>query len=378
MVVGAGYVPGINAVIRGAVTSANLLGWQVLGIKDGFNGLLNPDRYPSGGLIPLDMDVIENLDPASGSILGQSARLDPFNVRTINELGMVEEVDMSDQILRSIKEKQIDAVIAVVGDIGITIFYKLHLKGLNTICIPRSVENDVAVTAVSFGFNTALTATIEMLDRAKQASKSAKKIAVVEVLGRNSGWIALQSGIAASADVILIPEIPADLDRVADRLKEKISSGRDFGLVVVAEGARFPRKSKSEVKPSPLKASLSPLATGENSEYVIQKSGMAAEKVAQELQLLLTAETYPLLSSPWVRGEKPSSVDRQLGLAYGAAAVRSVKNNENGVMVAFLPPLIKSIPLEDAINKVRVVPLESEFIKIADSLGIYVGKEKGN
>jgi len=373
--VGAGYVPGINAVITGAAMAAGKMGWEIVGIRDGFDGLLHPDRYPDGGLVTLSPQLIENLDPSAGGILGQSVRVDPFHVRTVNKDDMVEEVDMSDHLLKRLKEEKIDALISVVGGRGLTILYKLHRKGLNTVCIPRSIENDIASTMVSFGFNSALTFTIEMLDRARQAAQAARKIAVVEVQGEQAGWIALQAGIAVCADVVMIPEIPVDLKNVAGRLKDKMSPRRPYGLVVVAQGAKFINQTKKEEAVSSLKASLSPLATGEsNSEHVILSSGQAAQTVATELQLLIAEETYPLVIGPWVRGGTPSAVDRQLGIAYGAGALQALKAGKNGVMVSFIPPDIKFVPLAEAINKVRTVPADSEFLKIADSLGIYCGK----
>ena len=373
--VGAGYVPGLNAVVKGAALSAGKMGWEIVGIRDGFDGLLHPERYPDGGLVTLSPELVENIDPAAGGFLGQSGRVDPFNVRRVNEDEMVEEVDMSDELLAAFRKEQLDALISVVGGRGLSILFKLHRKGLNTVCVPRSIENDIAATAVSFGFNSALSFTIEMLDRARQAAQAARKIGVVEVLGEQSGWVALQAAIAVCADAVLIPEIPCDLKVVASRLKDKVSLRRPYGLVVVAEGARFLDAAKAQVKPSSLKASLSPLATGDASDHVIHRSGQAAEKVANGLQLLLAQETYPLVLGPWVRGGTPTAVDRQLGLGYGAGAVRALKAGKNGTMVAFVPPDIKFVPLTDAINKVRTVPADSEFMQIARSLGICLGKE---
>ena len=374
IMVGAGYVPGINAVITGAAIAAGKMGWELVGIRDGFEGLLHPEKYPDGGLVTLSPELIENLDPSAGGVLGQSARVDPFHVRQINELEMVEEVDMSDELLKRLKTENIDGLISVVGGQGLTILYKLHRKGLNAVCIPRSIDNDIASTSVSFGFNSALTLTIEMLDRARQSARSARKIAVVEVQGEQAGWIALQAGIAVCADVIMIPEIPVDLKNAAETLKDKMSAGRSYGLVVVAQGAKFINQAKKQEVVSSLKATLSPLATGDsNSEHVILTSGQAAETVATELQLLIAEETYPLVIGPWVRGGTPSAVDRQLGMAYGAGALQALKAGKNGVMVAFVPPEIKFVPLAEAINKVRTVSADSEFLKIAKSLGIYCG-----
>jgi 6-phosphofructokinase 1 len=374
--VGGGFVPGMNTVVAGAALAAGELGWEIVGIRNGFDGLLHPDHHPDGGLVLLDRQRIENLDPAAGGVLGQSARVDPFHVRQVNEDNLAEEVDMSGHLLERLKEEKIDALISVVGGRGLSVLYKLHRKGLNTVCIPLSIENDIAATMVSFGFNSALSFTIEMLDRISQAAQSARQIGVVEVLGEQSGWLALQAGIAVVADAILIPEIPCDLHTVAAKLKERISLSRPYGLVVVAEGARLAEKPQGQAeKPGKgsLKDSLSPGATGDSGEHIIQRSGQAAKTVARQLQLMLPEETYPIVLGPWVRGGRPTAVDRQLGLAYGAGAVEALNAGENGAMVSFAPPNINFVPLMEAINKVRTVPADSEFIKIARSLSISLG-----
>ena len=376
IMVGAGYIPGINAVVTGAALAAGKLGWELVGILDGFEGLLHPEKYPEGGLIPIDFRKL-NLDPNTSSVLGQSARIDPFNVRTINEYEMVEEVDLSDELLKKLKSENIDAVISIVGGRGLSILYQLHQKGLNTICVPRSIENEIAATSVSFGFNTALTFTIDMLDRARLAARAAHKIAVVEVQGEEAGWIALQAGIAVAADAVLIPEIPVDLRQVATHLKAGMSGKKSWGLVVVAQGAKLINQKKNEEKVSSLKASLSPLATSDsNSEFVIHKAGQAAQAVAEGLQLRIAEETFPMVIGPWVRGGTPSAVDRQLGVAYGAGAIQALEAGHKGVMVSFVPPDVKFIPLAEAINKVRTIPAESMFFQVADSLGIYVGNKE--
>lgn len=375
VMVGAGHVPGLNAVVLGAALAANKLGWGTVGIRDGFDGLLYPERYPNGGLVTLDPDLIANLDPNSAGILGQAPRVDPFHVRQVNDDEMVEEVDMSGPLLERLRAEGIDAVISVVGGRGLSILYKLHRAGLNVVCVPRSIENDIAATSVSFGFNSALSFTIEMLDRVRQAAQSARKIGVVEVLGAQAGWLALQAGIAVCADVVLIPEIPADLQAVAARLEDKVTSQRPSALVVVAEGARLVQPAAAEAKPHPLKASLSPLATGDSSAHVIRRSGEVAAAVAEGLQLRLAQETFPMVLGPWVRGGPPTAIDRQLGMVYGAGAVRAVKNGSYGTMVALVPPELRFVPLPEAINRVRTVPLDGEFPQIARALGIFLGKE---
>jgi len=359
--VGAGFVPGTNVVVLGAAIAGGKLGWEMIGIRDGFEGLLHPDRYPDGGLLTLSPELIDNLDPATGGILGQAPRVDPFHTPTINEA----EADLSDELLKKLKAEDIDALISIVGGQGLGILHKLHYKGLHTVCVPRSIENDIAATAISFGFNSALSITIEMLNKAYQAARSARKIAVVEVLGEQAGWIALQAGIAVRADAVLMPEIPCDLKNLASRLKDKISVRRPYGLVVVAEGAKFVDYTPAqEDQPSvnALKASLSPPAKGQ-----------IAETVATTLQELMAAEIYPLVIGPWARGGNPTALDHQLGMAYGAGAVQVLKAGQNGVMVSFVPPDIKFVPLAEAVNKVRTVPADSEFRRLAQSLGIYLG-----
>lgn len=374
--VGAGHVPGINAVIMGAAKAAGKMGWEMVGIRDGFDGLLHPERYPEGGLLTLDPELIESLDPTAAGLLGQAPRVDPFHVRQVTEDDMVEEVDMSDELMKRLQAEDIDALIGVVGGRGLTILYKLHRKGLNTVCVPRSIENEIASTMVSFGFNSALSASIQLLDRVREAARAARKIGVVEVLGKQAGWIALQAGIAVGADTVLIPEIPYDLRAVASRLQDKLTTRRPYGLVVVAEGAKqIVDDGKPGEKPSSLKASLSPLATGDASGHVIRQSGKAAETVANGLQLLLAQETYPLVMGPWVRGGAPTAVDRQLALAYGVGAVQAVKEGNYGSMVAFVPPDVKFVPLSEAINQLRTVPVDGGFVKIARSLGIFLGRE---
>jgi 6-phosphofructokinase 1 len=367
--VGAGYLPGINTIITGASQAAGQLGWEIVGIRDGFEGLLHPDRYPDGGLVTLSPEMVALHDLSQGGTLGQAPRVDPFHDTTLNNAG----VDYSDEILKKLKEENIDALISVVGNQGLDILYRLHRKGLHTVCIPKSIENDIPVTSVSFGFNSALSFTIEMLQRARQAAISARKIAVVEVIGEQAGWLSLQAGIAISADAVLLPEIPCNLNMLARRLDEKISSRRPYGLVIVAEGVKLFKKSPEEKSGSSRIVSLPPEATGEASEQVIVPFEKTAEILARELQLLIERETYPLVVGPWARGGSPTAVDLQLGMAYGAGAIQALKASKNGVMVAFAPPEIQYVPLAEVINKVRTVTAGSEFLKIAGSLGIYVG-----
>jgi 6-phosphofructokinase 1 len=376
LTISGGYVPGLNAVITGAVLAASELGWEIVGIRNGFEGLLFPDRYPEGGVVKLTRTLVEHLSSAGGTLLGTAARSDPFHVRTVNAENAVEEVDRSDELLEALRTQGVTAVIAVVGSDTLSIVWKLHRKGLNTVCVPMSVENDMATTPLSFGFNSALSFATETLERAHQAAQAARKLAVVEVLGAHSGWLALQAGMAVCADAVLIPEIPYDPRKVAAKLRDKPHTGQAGGLVVVAEGATPVAAQQNQPESphsDPLKAALSPGATDEEGSHVIERSGHVAETVALQLQRLTDQETYPLVLGQLVMGGRPTAVDRQLGLGYGAGAVRALHENHSGVMVAFQPPDLKFVPLAEAINKVRTVPTNGPVLQLARSLGISFG-----
>jgi 6-phosphofructokinase 1 len=379
---GGGYVPGLNGVVGGAALAAQRMGWEVVGVHDGYDGLLLPESYPDGGLVTLDARAIDSLD-AAGSVLGTAARIDPFRARHINEDGFVGELDRSDELLATIHAQGIDAVISVAGGSALTgqyalsVVLKLSRKGLRTVCVPKSIENDVAATALSFGFNSALSSATETLDRIRTAARDVRRLAVVEVPGSEAGWLALQAGLATRADVILIPEIAYDLSAVAARLKEAKTAGRRPSLVVVAEGARA-KAAHASAEPAPISAmrkSLSPLADpslGEG-EKIIDRSGRLAESLALSLQRLTDLEVLPLSLGLLVRGSAPTAVDRQLGLGYGAAAVQALSEGQSGVMIAFQPPDLKFVPLGEAINKVRTVPANSEFVRDARAIGICLG-----
>ncbi len=374
--VGGGYVPGINAVITGVVLAAGELGWEVAGIRDGFDGLLFPERYREGGLIDLTPATVDALAGSCGALLGNATRTDPFHVRSVNTENQVEEIDRSGELVERIDAEKLDAVISIVGPRALGIIFKLQRRGLKTVCIPTSVENDVAATLLSFGFNSALSFAVETIERVRLAAQTTQKIGVVEVLGEHAGWLALQAGIAVCADAVLIPEIPYDIHKVAGRIRRKLGSGRGHGLVVVAEGAK-PRDVEQPSGEAParasLRAALSPGASGDPGSHVIERSGQAAEMVALRLQRLTDQETYPVVLGHLVKGGPPTAVDRQLGLAYGAAAVRALSEDRSGVVVAFHPPEITFVPLAEAINKIRTVPADSVFVQVARSLGITLG-----
>lgn len=372
--IGGGYVPGLNAVIKGTALAAAKLGWEVIGIRDGFDGMMFPERYPEGGLVKITPQIMEHLADSKSCILGTDARSDPFHVRTINKDNIIEEADRSDELLETLKKEKIDALVSVVGTRALSILWKLSRKGLKTVCIPKSIENDVEATLLSFGFNSTLQFITEMLYRSLDAARSSNRIFVVEVPGLHSGWLALQAGMASCADVILIPELKYDIQKVAEKLTGKDKTSGHYGLVVVAEGAKSAVKNvKPKVSDEKMKASLSPGATGDESEFVIDQSGQAAKEVAQAIQRLTNLEAYPMVIGPWARSGSPSVTDLQLGLGYGAAAVRALSESQNGVMVIFQPPDLKYVPINKAINKYRTLPLDCEFVNIARALDISLG-----
>lgn len=372
-----GYIPGLNAVLLGVVRAAFQLGWEVVGIRDGFDGLLFPDRYPHGGVVTLSPEVTDRLSASDAPLLGTAGRTDPFRVRRINKDNQVEEVDRSGDLLEAIRAQNISAIVSVAGMERLSQLLKLHRKGAQIVCVPASVENDVSATQLSFGFNTTLTCAVDMIERARQAAQSSQKIGVVEILGRHTGWLALQAGIAAGADAVLIPEIPYDIHKLADFFQGRQTRDKHYGLVVVAEGSESitSRNAATATNAShALKASLAPLATGSESVHVIERSGQAAKAVANELQRLTGEETYPIVLGQLIKSGTPTAVDRQLGLGYGAAAVRAVNEEHSGVMVAFEPPQLKYVPLPETINRIRAVPPDSLFLQTARSLGISLGE----
>jgi 6-phosphofructokinase 1 len=379
--IGSGYVPGLDAVVAGAAIAAQNAGLEIVGIRDGYDGLLVPDRYPDGGLLEL---VPRSLDAAGsrGSVLGTAARQDPFRVRTVTADGAVEEVDRSDDLLGRLAQCGIEAMISVVGGSAITglhalsVAFKLQRKGLATVCVPKSVENEIAGVPLAFGYNSVLAHVTETLDRIRVGARDAGRLAVVEVPGQHAGWLALQSGMATLADAVLIPEIAYDVASIAAALDARERAGRPPALVVVAEGARS-RDGMHGVAAAadPMRSSLAPNADpalGEG-ERVIDRTGAVAHAVATAIQRATDREVMPMSVGLLARGGAPTALDRQLGLAYGAAAVRALNGGESGVLVAFQPPDVRSVPLAEALNRVRGVPAGSELMNVARALGIAFG-----
>ena len=379
--IGSGFVPGLDAVVTGAALAAQTAGCELVGIRDGYDGLLVPEHYPDGGLVTLSPALADGPGRLV-SVLGTAARNDPFHVRTVSEDGAVEEVDRSDALLKALDQAGIEAVISVVGGSAITglhalsVAFKLHRKGLRTVCVPKSVENDIASVPLAFGYNSVLSCVGEHLARIRAGALDAGHIAVVEVPGQHAGWLALQAGMAALADGVLIPELPYDIARLAAALDAREQAGRHPALVVVAEGARLRDAAPAAVGTvDAMRASLAPNADPAygGGAHVIDRSGATAQAVAAALGRLGGRDTLPIVLGLLARTGMATQVDRQLGLAYGAAAVRTLLSGGDGVMLAFDPPEVRGIPMREALSRVRAVPARSELVQVARALGIFLG-----
>ena len=347
---GGGDAPGLNAVIRGAVLAAIHRGWQCVGVRRGYAGLLGEDR-----VVPLDANAVRGITHLGGTILGTSNRGDPFRFRVQQPDGTWTECDRSDEAVAAFHALGLDALIAIGGDGSLRIAQQLQRKGVPVVGVPKTIDNDVGGTVATFGFDTAVQTATEAIDKLHSTAESHERVMVVEVMGRFAGWIALHSGIAGSADVILIPEIPFDIAKVCDKIRRREEEGRHFSIVVVAEGAAPKGGSVSLIDP----------------EH--QRLGGIGDKVAHSIAELTGKETRALVLGHLQRGGSPTTFDRLLGLRFGAAAVRFIAEGKFGSMVALRPPIITAVPIEEALATPRRVPLDSDTIATARDLGISLG-----
>lgn len=355
---GGGDAPGLNAVIRAVVFSAHYYGWEVVGIRDGYNGLLMPEQFPDGGLVPLTLASVRGITHLGGTMLGTTNRGNPLHFPVTAADGGVLETDRGDEILRACREQGIDAVISVGGDGSLGIAHELFKRGLRIVGVPKTIDNDLDGTVITFGFDSAVSFATECIDRLHTTAASHRRIMVVEVMGRYAGWIALDSGISGTADVILIPEIPYDIEIVAEKTRERIRQGRSFSIVVVAEGAK------------PIGGEVSVIAREVGRA---ERLGGIGETIARELQALTGQESRHVVLGHLQRGGAPTTFDRRIALRFGAAAVRALVEGENGIMVALDPPIVRYVPLELATNRMKTVPSDCDTMLTARSLGISFG-----
>lgn len=355
---GGGDAPGLNAVLRAASLAALNLGWEAYGIRDGFNGLLLPEQYVDGGLVRMTRDRVRGITHLGGTIIGTTNRNNPLEFPITDADGAVHYIDRSDELVRMFQMHHLDALISIGGDGSLAIASVLARKGLRVIGVPKTIDNDLDRTVVTFGFETAVAFATECLDRLHSTASSHGRVMVVEVMGRYAGWIALNAGVSGSADVILIPEIPYDIATVIDKIKEREERGTNFTIVMVAEGAH-PKGGAAIVK--------------EKAIGHAERLGGIGEKVAHDLAELTGKETRTVVLGHLLRGGSPNAYDRLIALRFGAAAVRALNEGQSGIMVALDPPNVNYVPLEEATRRMKSVPLDCDTILTARDLGICFG-----
>lgn len=356
---GGGDAPGLNAVIRATVSAALRRGWDCVGIRDGYNGLLMPERYPQGGLLPLTHERVRGIAHLGGTILGTTNKGNPFAFLQPQMDGTCIAVDRSEELLQRFADAGIDALITVGGDGSLGIAHELHRKGLRVVGVPKTIDNDLDKTFTTFGFDTAVSFATECLDRLHSTAESHQRIMVVEVMGRYAGWIALHAGIAGGAHSILLPEIPFDLTGVVEKIVKRESQGRPYSLVVVAEGA-YPHAGA--------RALMAPAEAGH-----AERLGGIGERVAQELAQRTGKDARTVVLGHLLRGGSPTAFDRLAALRFGAAAVRALDNGLSGVMVSLSFPNVDYVPLAEVAGRMKAVPLDGDTLQTARDLGIVLG-----
>jgi phosphofructokinase-like protein len=357
---GGGDAPGLNPVIRAATLSALNKGWEVLGIRDGFNGVLHPDMYQDarGGVIKLDAAAVRGITHLGGTILGTTNRGNPLEYPVTNAAGEIELVDKTPELVEKLREMEIDALVAIGGDGSMKIANRISELGFPVVGVPKTIDNDLIHTVETFGFDTAVSYATDALDRLHSTAASHGRTMVMEVMGRYAGWIALHAGIAGTADVILLPEIPYDIEKVIAKVMSRYESGRGFAIIAVAEGAM------------PLGGTHSVIgkAVGQ-----AERLGGAGQAVAALIGERTGIETRCTVLGHLQRGGSPTAVDRLLSLRFGSAAVRTLAEGISGVMVVVDPPDIRHVPLGEVVGHLKTVPLNCDTIATARDLGVCLG-----
>lgn len=351
---GGGDAPGLNAVIRSAVLSAVNRGWEVLGVKRGYAGLLGEDE-----VVFLTKESVRGIAHLGGTILRTTNRGSPFSYPVRQPDGSFVEVDRSDELMENARQLGIDAMISIGGDGSLTIAQRLCAKGMKIVSVPKTIDNDVAGTITTFGFDTAVNTAIEAIDKLHTTAESHDRVIVMEVMGRDAGFIALHSGVAGTADVILLPEIPYDVGRVCEKIQARDRAGRHFSIVVVAEGA-FPKGGES--------STLGPSMPGQ-----ARRVGGVAELIASEIQQRTGKETRSLVLGHLQRGGMPTGYDRLLATRFGGAAIRAIAEEKWGEMVALQSPHIVTVPIADVLRELKRVEPAHDVVLTARALGISFG-----
>ncbi len=351
---GGGDAPGLNAVIRAAVLSALDRGWDVLGVTKGYAGLLGDEE-----IIPLTRQVVRGIGHLGGTILRTTNRGNPFSYPVLRPDGTYAMQDRSDHLLDRARELGIDALISIGGDGSLSIAQQLSDKGMRIVGVPKTIDNDVSGTITTFGFDTAVQTALDAIDKLHTTAESHDRVFVLEVMGRDAGFIALHSGLAGSADVILIPEIPYEVGKVCEKIVARGQAGRHFSIVVMAEGA-FPVGGDAGVM-------------GESLPGQSVRVGGVAEQLAREIQNRTGKESRSMVLGHLQRGGQPTGYDRLLATRFGGAAVRAVEEGKWGHMVALQSPHIVTIPIEEALREAKRVNPNHDTVLTARSTGVSFG-----
>jgi 6-phosphofructokinase 1 len=346
-----GDCPGLNAVLRGLVLAADKLGWEVVGFRDGFEGLLPPGDY-----LVLDRKSTEGIMALGGTILGTTNR-----GHFMAKVGAGDRAIVAGGVIARAKkvldELQLKALVIVGGDGSMTTAMQMQEAGINCIGVPKTIDNDIEATAMTFGFDSAVAEVMDALDRLHTTATSHKRVMVVEVMGRHAGWIALHGGIAGGGDIILIPEIPFDYDKIANAIKKRDAAGRLDSLVVVAEGAR--PKDGQQIK-----------RDMEGGEF---KLGGIGDVVAREIAERTGKETRACVLGHLQRGGAPTPLDRTLGTRFGVKAVQLANEGHFGSMVSYQNYQVRHVPIADAVNRLRLIPPHGEVVRTARDVDISFG-----
>ena len=350
---GGGDCPGLNAVIRAVVKTAAPLEWEVVGISDGFDGLILPGKARR-----LMLEDVRGILPRGGTILGTTNRGNPF-AYPVQDGDTRRTEDRSQQAIETVRSLALDALIVIGGDGSLTIAHKLGQLGLPIVGVPKTIDNDISATDVTFGFDTAVSTACDAIDKLHTTAESHHRVMVIELMGRNAGWIALEAGLAGGGDIILIPEIPFCLQRVADTIAARDKLGRNFSIVVVAEGA-IPVDGQQITQP------------GSDTQGATRLGGVGnwlVEQLAARTEHEVRVTTLGHLQ----RGGSPTAFDRILGTRYGVAAVEAVSHGSFGEMVALHGAEIVTVPLAEAVGVTKLVPRDGPLVTVARRLGIGFG-----
>ena len=347
---GGGDCPGLNAVIRAVVRTAKLEhDWRVIGVTNGFNGLIWPEQS-----FELTIESIRGILPRGGTILGTTNRGNPHSF-PVEEDGKTVMTDFSGRVIENMKEMGMEGLVVIGGDGTLTIAHQFAKLGVKVVGVPKTIDNDLLATEFTFGFDTALHVATDAIDRLHTTAVSHQRVMVVEVMGRDAGWIALHSGLAGGADVILIPEIPFTIETVCEAINRRQALGRSFCLVVVAEGVKLPEKDalgKPFPKPVP---------------------GQVGNAIGFAIREYLKREVRVTVLGHVQRGGSPSPFDRTLATRFGVHAVDLIAKGQYDRMVCLRSSKIESVPLTEAIGANKLVDPSSDYVRAARAVGITFG-----